>query len=89
MFPLQGGSKKVNHSLSFLLGPKHLKTSKKSQITNMFQHISSNKPWLMLTSMPLHSVIYEITPVIHLTLTFDQILPWIPRGTCTWDLFPI
>ena len=32
MSPLQQRNKKVNHSLSFALGPKHLITSKKSQI---------------------------------------------------------
>lgn len=40
MSPLQGGGKKVNHSLSFVLGSKHLITPKKSQIPNMFQNIS-------------------------------------------------
>ena len=39
MFPLQGGGKKVYHSLSFVLGSKHLITPK-SQISNMFQNVS-------------------------------------------------
>ena len=42
MFPLQGGgvgSKKVHLSLSCVLGPKHLITSK-SRIPNMFQDIT-------------------------------------------------
>ena len=41
MFPLQRVSKKVNHSLSFVLGPKYLTTPKKSQILNMYQDITS------------------------------------------------
>ena len=40
MFPLQGGREKVNHSLSFVLGSKHLLSPKKSQIPNMVRDIS-------------------------------------------------
>lgn len=36
----RGKQTKVNHSLSFVLGSKHLITSKKSQIPNMFQDVS-------------------------------------------------
>ena len=38
MFPLQGGSKKINHSLSFVLGPQKPSTSD-SWIPNTFQDI--------------------------------------------------
>ena len=40
MFQFQAGSKKLNHSLSFVLCPKHHITDKKSQILNMFQDLS-------------------------------------------------
>lgn len=40
MFPLSGGNKKDNLSLSFVLGPKHWITPQKSWIPNIFQDIS-------------------------------------------------
>ena len=40
MFPLQGESKKVGHSLNFVLSPKHLISPKNCWIPNVFQDIS-------------------------------------------------
>ena len=74
MFPLQGGSKEVNHSLGFVLGSKHLVTPKKSQIPNMFQDISFKWPQLMSAWIPLPLVIYGIMSIFHPTLTFDWTL---------------
>lgn len=37
--------------------------------------------------IPLPSVISGITPLVHLTLTFDQSLPWMPEGTHTLNSF--
>lgn len=74
------GSKTVNHSLSFVIG---FKTHRKSQIPNLFQDVSFKQT--SLTSIPLPSI---IAPIVHWTLAFGWILPGIPEGTHTLDLFP-
>lgn len=79
MFLLQDGSKKVNHSLSFVVGPPNLIMSK----------LASNIPQLMLALIPPTFGNFGIIPIVHLTLAFDQTLPWIPEGSHTLDPFPI
>lgn len=58
----------------------------------MFQNITFEQT-LVNTGINtlLPSVIYGLTPIVHLALTFDWTLPWIPDGTCTLehDPFPI
>lgn len=90
MSPSQGGSKRANHSLSFVLGPQNLVTSKKNQILSSdisFEQISEQISVSTLASTPLPSVVYGITSIVHLTLMplmgpypgfLKEHLPWAP-----------
>ena len=79
MFPLQGGSKTANHSLGFVLRPKHLMISNKSQIPNVFQDIASNKPLLTLASTPPTVGDLQNNTYCSSNSCFDWTLPWIPE----------
>ena len=77
MLPLQGRSKKVDHSLSFVLGSHPPDDILR---TNLSGH------WCQY---PLPSIIYRITPIVHQILVFTWTLTWIPEGIHALDSFPI